>query len=114
MLLSEFCNFFDFELEVGNFEDEDCQYKYRAKDMQGVFVARYGNKPDDFIDQFESMEDDYIWEWFWEQDDFPDDKLLSYKEAYDWAVAKYGKENVSGYLFDIVKVFAGVDKLEVE
>lgn len=113
MKLSEFCEFFDFDLETGDFEDEGCHYKYRATDMQGVFCARYGNEPNDFIDQFGSMEDDYIWRWFWDKDDFPTE-YDTYEQAYKWAVNKFGKDNVSGYLFDTLKVFAGVDKLEAE
>lgn len=81
---------------------------------QGIFEARYGNNPDDFIDQFASMEYDYIWEWIERQDGFPNEiGLYDYMEAYKWFASKYGAENVSGYIEDMVKVFVGVDKLEV-
>ena len=109
MKLSEYCKFFDFTVEKGNFTDEDdgTEYKYMATDDQQCFHARYGDEPNDFIDQFESMEEDYVISSIRDDcfDDCPNDylRLVTILENTEY------KDTDT---FHVIKCLAGVETLE--
>ena len=55
-----FCDFFEFTVEKGCFEENGERYTIKANDNQSCFAARYGNEVSDFQDSFSSMYQDYI------------------------------------------------------
>lgn len=116
----DFCKFFDFTFDQGLFtctENESYSvepgvYRFIATDDQGTFCNRYANDVNDFIDSFESMENDYCIEPL-ETDGFVYDENINvpyYKQAYDWIInTKYEYT----YLKEVIAVFSGNDTLTV-
>ena len=109
MKLSEYCKFFEFTVEKGKFTDEDdgTEYKYMATDDQQCFHARYGNEPNDFIDQFGSMEEDYLLA------NLHEDLEDNYVEDYEKLVTILeNSEYRDTEQYHIVKCLAGLEDLE--
>ena len=105
MKATEFCKFFDFTLEKGEFEVkndfiyDDGVYKYRATDDQGVFADRYTNDITDITDWFDSCLQDYI------NDDVEEDGFVYVKEqpgSYYEQMLSWLKENGDTYYYYVV------------
>ena len=64
MKAEDFCAFFDFSLERGEWNKDvdgfEGNYKFRAVDSQGVFHDRYAEKAADLSELFDSMLMDYV------------------------------------------------------
>lgn len=113
MYIDEFCKFFDFTFDSGDFIDEyGDHYKYIATDDQGCFVPRFSNNILNFRDMFESMEADYIVDDL-EYNGFEYNQKIPvpyYEQAYKWLLAHDDYKYTD--IFDVVSVFAGHDELK--
>ena len=113
MKATEFCKWFDFTLDKGEFYDEDgVDWKYCATDDQGVFANRYADNVDDFADMFDSCLQDYVDEDLEYNGFDPDDYEPSqyYMSASRWCEDE--SEMNDTFLHHIVRVLAGLEKLE--
>ena len=123
MKISDFCEYFDFCFEAGDFEikendkvylfTEPGHYKYSAYDMQGVFSTRYANDIQDFADMFNSMEEDYVVSVLDGADFIFNDHIDKdyYNQAYSYLkkLPDYNKTDT----FHVISVFAGKEKLTI-
>ena len=111
MKIADFCNFFEFTFEAGEFYDDGEKYKYIATDNQGVFRDRLFNDIEFFIDAFDSMVPDYV------DDDLEyngfeydkEDPAPYYVQAYKWMSDNPDYKDTDVY--EIVKLFSGNDTL---
>lgn len=120
MTISDFCSFFDFTFQEGNFilSDNDDnymieagEYKYMASDDQGCFCNRYANDIGDFISMFDSMVYDYI-DSNIEEDGFIYDQKADgsyYDQAFKWLSGREDYKDTA--IFHVVAVFSWNEKL---
>ena len=112
MKATEFCKFFEFDLEKGEFKDEDgVNRKYCAIDDQDVFGNRYADNVSDLADAFDICIPDYVDEELEYNGFNPKNHEPSkyYLEANKWC--KQSEINDTD-LHHVVRVLAGLEELE--
>lgn len=117
MKATEFCNFFDFTLEKGNYKVKhdvvyaDGTYKYCATDDQVCFHDRYVNDVNDLASEFNSCLQDYVDDYI-EEDGFEYDKEKEgsyYDQAVEFAEGIYKEDSI---FIHVLKVLNGTETLE--
>lgn len=117
MKATEFCNFFDFTLEKGEFEVkndiiyDDGVYKYCATDDQACWDDRYVNDVNDLASEFDSCLQNYVNDYI-EEDGFEYDKEKDgsyYDQAVEFAEGIYKEDSI---FIHVLKVLNGTEELE--
>ena len=113
MKASDFCDFFEFTLFKGGYEDEDgITYPYMATDNQGTFEPRFVESVSELSNCFDSLLVDYINDdvesngFVFDNDDFRE----YYVQLLEWInESEWYKDS---YLANIVECL--VDPLQIE